>query len=75
MAEKIEGFKKYFKQVDLTWEIARRAAEIRRDWVKDIDVADCIVAAASMEIGARVVTLNKKHFQKIPGVIVYGSDF
>lgn len=71
VADKIEGFRKYVRQVDLTWGIARRAAEICRDWVKDIDAADYIIAATAIEVGAQVVTLNKKHFQKIPGIGVW----
>lgn len=69
--EKINGFKKYFHQVDLTWNIARRAAEIHRDYPQNIDAFDCIIGATAMEIGAQVVTLNKKHFQKISGISLY----
>lgn len=71
IVEEINKFKKYFHQVDLTWNIARRAAEIHRDCPQDIDAFDCIIGATAIEIGAQVVTLNKKHFSKIPGVLVY----
>ncbi len=71
IVEKINGFKKYFRQVDLTWNIARRAAEIHRDHPQSIDAFDCIIGATAIEIGAQVVTLNKKHFSKIPGVLIY----
>jgi predicted nucleic acid-binding protein len=69
--EEINGFKKYFHQVDLTWNIARRAAEIHRDCPQSTDAFDCIIGATAIEIGAQVVTLNQKHFQKIPGVSIY----
>lgn len=69
--KEINELKKYFRQVDLTWNVARRAAEIHRDHPQSIDAFDCIIAATAMEIGAQVVTLNKKHFQKIPGIGVW----
>ncbi len=68
---KINEFKKFFRQVDLTWDIARRAGEIHRDNPRGVEVFDCVIAATAMEVGARVATLNAKHFQKIPGVAVY----
>ena len=71
IAEKVNGFRKYFRQVDLTWNIARRAAEIHRDHPQGVEAFDCIIAATAMEIGAQIVTLNKKHFQKIPGIGVW----
>jgi len=67
----INNFKKFFEQIELTWDIEKRAAEIHRDYAKDIDAADCIIAATALSIGAAVVTLNKKHFEKIPGLSVY----
>ncbi|OGM14572.1 hypothetical protein A3D84_05695 [Candidatus Woesebacteria bacterium RIFCSPHIGHO2_02_FULL_42_20] len=69
--KKINNFKKYFQQVDLSWDIAKRAAEIYRDQTKDIEAADCIIAATAFSLGGTVLTINKKHFSKIPGVVVY----
>lgn len=71
---KISNFRKYFKEIDLTYQIAKRAGEMNRDVAGNIDLPDYIVAATAMEIGAQVVTLNKKHFQKIPGVWLYGDN-
>lgn len=73
--KRISNLKKYFQHIELSWDIAKRAAEIYRDQTTNIDAADCIIAATALELGAQVVTLNKKHFQKISGIVVYGSDF
>lgn len=61
----------YFTKVDLTWKISKLAGEIYRDKVKDLEVPDYIIAATAMEIGAQVVTLNKKHFSQIPNLMIY----
>lgn len=67
----IESFMKYFTEVDLTWKISKHAGEIYRDDIKGLDVPDYIIAATAMEIGAQVVTLNKKHFNQIPNLMLY----
>lgn len=67
----IELFIKYFTEVDLTWKISKLAGEIYRDNIKSLEVPDYIIAATAMEIGAQVVTLNKKHFSQIPNLMIY----
>ena len=67
----IESFMKYFTEVDLTWKISKHAGEIYRDDTKGLEVPDYIIAATAMEIGAQVVTLNKKHFNQIPNLMLY----
>ena len=74
IVKKILGFRKYFFGVDLTWEIARRAAEINRDYPGDLDVPDYIIGATALSLGAEVVTLNIKHFRQIPGVSIYQTS-
>ncbi|KKR30626.1 hypothetical protein A2715_00370 [Candidatus Woesebacteria bacterium RIFCSPHIGHO2_01_FULL_39_32] len=69
--KKIGELRKCFQQIELTWDIAKRSAEIYRSQTKDIEAADCIIAASSFEIGGSVLTLNKKHFEKIPGISIY----
>ena len=69
--KRIKEFLNYFEIVELDWNIAQKAGEIYRDYVSDLEVPDYIVAATAQEIGASVVTLNKKHFQKIPGIILF----
>lgn len=68
---KISNLRKFFREVDLTPEIAKRAGEINRDVAGNLDLPDYIIAATAIEIGAQIVTLNKKHFQKIQGVSIY----
>ena len=68
---KIKKFIRYFPRIDLTETIARRAGEIYRDVSHALDVPDYIIAASALEIDAEVVTLNKKHFEKIPRISLY----
>lgn len=68
---KISSFRKFFNEIDLTSEIAKRAGEMNRDILGNLDLPDYIIAATAIEIGAQVVTLNAKHFQKIPGVSIF----
>lgn len=68
---KIKKFIGYFPRIDLTESIARRAGEIYRDVSHELDVPDYIIAASALEINGTVVTLNKKHFQKIPHLDLY----
>lgn len=70
-AKKIWDFMKYFEIVDIDFKIARRAGEIFRDCRPTIQVPDYIIAATALELNASVVTLNIKHFQKIPGLVIY----
>lgn len=69
--KKISDFLNFFEVVDLDKKIARRAGEIYRDISGSLEAPDYIVAATAMELNASVVTLNIKHFQKIPGLSIY----
>lgn len=71
---KIFSFRKFFSEIDLTFEIAKRAGELNRDIAGNLDLPDYIIAASAIEIGAQVVTLNKKHFSKISGVSIYETS-
>ena len=68
---KMSNFIKDFKRVELTEEVAVRAGELYRDIGKHISAQDYIIAASAIEIGATVVTLNTKHFEKVPNLPVY----
>jgi len=51
--------------------IARRAGELRREWRashSSIGIADYLVAATAETIGARLATLNVKHFPMFEGI-------
>lgn len=62
---------KFFEIVDIDKNIARKAGELYRDYSPVLQVPDYIVAATALELEAFVVTLNIKHFQKIPGIMIY----
>jgi tRNA(fMet)-specific endonuclease VapC len=61
----------FFEVVDMNWSVAKRAGEIYRGGLKHLEFPDYIIAASALAIGAQVVTLNKKHFEKIPGLQIY----
>lgn len=63
-------FKK-FQQIDINDRIAKRAGELYRDIGKHISAQDYIIGASALEIGATVVTLNTRHFEKIPNLQIY----
>lgn len=69
--QRIRRLLQYFEVIDLTLEIARRAGDIYRSGVRDLQVPDYLIAATALEINAPVVTLNRKHFARIPGVELY----
>ena len=72
--DKIDNLLGHFRLIDLSEGIAQKAGEIYRDNDSTLGVIDYIIAATAIEIGAQVVTLNKKHFSKIPGVSVYETS-
>ncbi len=71
VARKMNDFMKHFTLLDVTESIARRAGEMFRDVTRDLSVPDYIVAASAMEIDGAVLTLNRKHFSRIPGLALY----
>ena len=60
-----------FQKIDLTEKISKRAGELLRDMKFNLEVPDYIIAASAVEINGAVVTLNTKHFQKIPGLNLF----
>jgi len=68
---RIENFIKLFTKIELSVDIAQNAGELYRDLGINLDISDYLIAASSLEIGAQVVTLNTKHFKKIPGLSIY----
>ena len=50
---------------------ARHAGEVRRDLIGrglDIGAADCLIAGICLTRGATLLTKNKKHFERVPGL-------
>lgn len=68
---RIEDLLLDFQRIGLTEKIAQKGGELYRDLSFRLQVPDYIIAATALEEGAKVVTLNKKHFEKIPGVSLY----
>lgn len=68
---KVVNLVKLFQKIELDEEIAIRAGELYRDVSKDLQVPDYIIAASALKIGGTVITLNKRHFQQIPGLSLY----
>lgn len=68
---RITAFFDKMEKIDLTENISRRAGFLYRDLELKIGVVDYIVAATALEINAQVVTLNKKHFSQISGLLLY----
>lgn len=71
--ERIRKLLMHFSVIDLNWSISNLAGKIYRDETKDLEVPDYIIAATAMEIGALVVTLNRRHFSKISGIVIYSN--
>ncbi len=65
------SFTREFQRIDLNESLAKAAGELFRDAKIKMQAADCFIAASALEIGAQVLTFNTKHFQKIPGLILY----
>ena len=61
----------YFEVVDLSWSIGKLAGELYRKTKSKVETADYLIAASAIEVGAQIVTLNKKHFQKMPKIKLY----
>ncbi len=62
LKELIEGF----IVIPLGTELAEFAGQTKRDHTTDAALADLIVGATSVSIGAKMATRNKKHYQGIP---------
>ncbi|OGH20449.1 MAG: hypothetical protein A3D74_00200 [Candidatus Levybacteria bacterium RIFCSPHIGHO2_02_FULL_37_13] len=69
--KKIENLITSMIRIDLSEKIAQRAGRIFRDITRKLDVSDYIIAASALDIGGTVVTLNKKHFEQIPGLDLF----
>lgn len=67
----VENLINQFERINLTENIARNAGYLRRAIGIRISPQDYIIAASALDIGGSVLTLNKKHFEQIPNLIVY----
>lgn len=71
IVSKINRLLSNFQRVDLTEEIAVQAGQLARDMKRTIQAPDYIIAASALDLGAKVLTLNKKHFEQIPNLNLY----
>ena len=62
---------KQFTYIEINEAIAIKAGHLSRDIGYHIDPTDYIIAASALDIGGTVVTLNRKHFEQIPGLDLY----
>lgn len=69
--KKVNRLLQDFELVELTFPIAQKAGELRRNGY--CDGIDALVAATALEYKAFLATLNHKHFVKIPGLELWGD--
>jgi predicted nucleic acid-binding protein len=59
-------------ELDVTVEIALRAGRIRR--TTQLDVPDALIAATALEHGMPVMTRNRRHFERVAGLVVRSPE-
>lgn len=57
-----------FKVYPFDYELGRFVGELKRDHKLDISLADLIITGTALQIGAAIVTRNRKHFKNIPNL-------
>jgi predicted nucleic acid-binding protein len=62
----VEALLKRFSEIDLTPDIAKRAGRIRR--TTHLDIADALIAATALEHKLSLMTRNRRHFERVPGL-------
>jgi hypothetical protein len=68
--QRLDEFLSQFAILPVTWELARSAGLLRRDYRKShgVGLADAIIAATAKAHGAEVGTLNVKHYPMLKGL-------
>jgi tRNA(fMet)-specific endonuclease VapC len=61
------------RELPLSGAIGQRALELmwRYNLSQSLDFADALIAATALEYGLPLFTLNRKHFQYLPGLNLY----
>jgi len=59
------------KILEYSYEVAKLAGELERDLNLTIEFSDAAIAATAIVNGAELVTLNRKHFEKIAGLELF----
>jgi predicted nucleic acid-binding protein len=68
----LDAFVSAFMVVPVDVDQARSGGLFRRDFLRShsVGIADALIAAAARSAGARLVTLNKKHFPMLTDVLI-----
>lgn len=66
--EKLNNLLDQLQILSYNYDIAMFAGELARDLPINIGFVDCAIAATSMYYDKPLITLNKKHFSKIPNL-------
>lgn len=66
---KIEKLISLFKTIDVTFSIAEKAAEIRRNY--STNPIDSLIAASALNFNYKLVTCNINHYKMIDGLILW----
>lgn len=62
----VEALLGRLSEIEVTADIARQAGRIRR--ATGLDVADALIAATALEHGMKVMTRNRRHFDRVAGL-------
>ncbi|MFH1823654.1 MAG: type II toxin-antitoxin system VapC family toxin [Candidatus Firestonebacteria bacterium] len=73
MREEVENFLSFFKKINITSDICRKAAEIKQK-NKQIELVDLLIASTCYVYKMILVTGNKKHFKIIPEIEIYEKE-
>ncbi|MFH1649915.1 MAG: type II toxin-antitoxin system VapC family toxin [Candidatus Woesearchaeota archaeon] len=69
--EDVESFRKDVELLEVNESVARTASILHKELERKgrmIEFADIFIAACAMTNGCSLATLNKKHFENIPGL-------
>lgn len=70
--EPIERLLASFEEVPLDGQIARIGGEIRRE--TELGIADSLIAATALSVGATVMSRNRRHFKRVDGLSLLQMD-
>lgn len=68
----VEDILQPIKTLTIDRDVAKLAGKLIRN--KEADGFDAIIAATTMNYGAELATLNKKHFRKVKGLRLYDEN-
>ncbi|HYB24262.1 MAG TPA: type II toxin-antitoxin system VapC family toxin [Solirubrobacteraceae bacterium] len=62
------------REIQIDAEIAERGGELKRDW--GVATPDALIAATAIVHGLSLMTRNVRHFERVPGLVLFapGAD-